>query len=83
MLGDRSEWVRNVRAAGGAALVKRGRSRPVRLAEVPSSERGPILETYCQVATSGRRHFPVPPGASLAEFNAIAERYPVFRIDPA
>jgi F420H(2)-dependent quinone reductase len=35
MLGDGSEWVRNVRAAGGKAFVKRGQSRPVQLTEVP------------------------------------------------
>ena len=83
MLGEGSEWVRNVRAAGGAALVKRGRSRPVKLTEVPVSERGPILKTYCHVATSGRHHFPVPHNAPVSEFDAVAERYPVFRIDPA
>ena len=83
MLGDRSEWVRNVRAAGGEAFVKRGRSRPVKLTEVPAEERGPILKAYCRVATSGRRHFPVPHDAPLSEFSAIAADYPVFRIDPA
>ena len=83
MLGDGSEWVRNVRAAGGEAFVNRGRSRPVRLTEVPVGERGPILKAYCQVATSGRHHFPVSHNASLSEFDAVAERYPVFRIDPA
>jgi len=83
MLGEGSEWVRNVRAAGGKAYVKRGQSLPVRLTEVPLGERGPILKAYCQVATSGREHFPVSPAAPLAEFEAVAERYPVFRIDPA
>lgn len=83
MLGDGSEWVRNVRAAGGEAFVKRGRSRPVRLTEVPVGERGPILKAYCQVATSGRHHFPLSHNAPLSEFGAVAERYPVFRIDPA
>jgi hypothetical protein len=83
MLGDRSEWVRNVRAAGGEAFVKRGRSRPVKLIEIPAEERGPILRAYCQVATSGRKHLPVSPDASLSEFGAIAADYPVFRIDPA
>jgi len=34
MLGDSSEWVRNVRAAGGRAFIKRGRSHPVTLAEI-------------------------------------------------
>jgi deazaflavin-dependent oxidoreductase (nitroreductase family) len=83
MLGDGSEWVRNVRAAGGEAIVKRGRSRPVRLTEVPVGERGPILKAYCQVARSGREHLPVSHDAPLAEFEAVAERYPVFRIDAA
>jgi F420H(2)-dependent quinone reductase len=83
MLGHGSEWVRNVRAAGGAAFIKRGRARPVRLTEIPVEERGPILKAYCQVATSGRRHFPVPYDAPLSQFSAIAADYPVFRIDPA
>jgi deazaflavin-dependent oxidoreductase (nitroreductase family) len=83
MLGQGSEWVRNVRAADGGAFIKRGRSRPVKLTEVPVSERGPILKTYCHVATSGRHHFPVPHNAPVSEFDAVAERYPVFRIDPA
>ena len=83
MLGDGSEWVRNVRAAGGQAFVKRGQSRPVQLTEVPTAERGPILKAYCRVARSGRQHFPVSPDAPLPEFDAVAERYPVFRIDPA
>ena len=83
MLGEGSDWVRNVRAAGGAALVKRGRSRPVQLTEVPVAERGPILQAYCRAATSGRHHFPVPHTAPVAAFDAIAARYPVFRIDLA
>ncbi len=83
MLGEGSDWVRNVRAARGEGFVKRGRSRPVKLTEVPVSERGAILKTYCDVATSGRHHFPVPHDAPVSEFDAVAERYPVFRIDPA
>ena len=83
MLGEGSEWVRNVRAAGGEAFVKRGRSRPAKLIEVPVSNRGPILKKYCHVATSGRRHFPLPHSAPVSQFDALAERYPVFRIDPA
>jgi hypothetical protein len=83
ILGDDSEWVRNVRAAGGEAFIKRGRSRPVLLTEVPPEARAPILKAYCQVATSGRHHFPVPHTAPLSDFEAIAADYPVFRIDPA
>lgn len=83
MLGNGSEWVRNVRAAGGKAFIKRGRSRPVTLTEIPPDQRAPILKAYTEVATSGRHHFPVAHTAPLSEFEGIAADYPVFRIDPA
>jgi hypothetical protein len=83
MLGDNSEWVKNVRAAGGEALIKRGRLRPVVLKEIPAEKRAPILKAWSQVATSGRQHLPVPHEAPVSAFEAIAEHYPVFRIDPA
>lgn len=82
MLGDSSEWVQNVRAAGGKAFIKRGGSRPVILTEISAQERAPILKAWCQVATSGRQHLPVSPQAPISDFEAIAEYYPVFRIDP-
>ena len=82
MLGDGSEWVQNVRAAGGRAFIKRGRSRPVMLTDIKAEERGPILKSWCQAATSGRKHLPVAYDAPLSAFEAIAADYPVFRIDP-
>ena len=82
MLGDGSEWVHNVRAAGGKAFLWRGRRRPIVLTEIPSAERAPILKAWCQVATSGRKHLPVPRDAPESAFEAIAADYPVFRIDP-
>ena len=83
MLGDNSEWVRNVRAAGGEAFIKRGRSVPITLTEILSKERAPIFKAWCQAATSGRHHLPVPHDAPVSAFEAIAKDYPVFRIDPA
>lgn len=82
MLRDRAEWLQNVRAAGGQAFVKRGRSRPVTLTEIPPEERAPILRAWSKVATSGRKHLPLPHDAPLSAFEAIAADYPVFRIDP-
>jgi len=82
MLGDGSEWVRNVRAAGGRAFIKRGRSHPVMLVEIPPQERASILKAWCQVATSGRQHLPVSHQAPISAFEAIADDYPVFRVDP-
>jgi hypothetical protein len=83
MLGDNSEWVRNIRAAGGEAFIKRGRLRPVVLKEIPAEERAPILKAWSQVATSGRQHLPVSHEAPVSAFERIAADYPVFRIDPA
>ena len=80
MLGERSAWVHNVRAAGGAAVIRHGRKRRVRLEEVPAAERAPILKAYVQRATSGRRHFTLTPESSVAEFAAVADQFPVFRI---
>jgi hypothetical protein len=80
MLGHGSNWVQDVRATDGAAFLKRGRSRPVLLTEVPVAERPPILKAWCQIATSGRRHLPVPYDAPVSAFEAIAADHPVFRV---
>jgi deazaflavin-dependent oxidoreductase (nitroreductase family) len=82
MLGPGSEWVKNIEAADGDAVIRQGRRRPVHLVEVPPEQRAPVLREYVRIATSGRQHFPVAAGAPLADFEAIAERYPVYRIDP-
>ena len=83
MLGPDSEWVKNIEAANGQAVIRKGRRRHVRLVPVPPAQRAPILREYVRVATSGRTHFPIGRDASLADFESIAERYPVFRIDSA
>ena len=82
MLGPESDWVKNVEAAQGDAVLRHGIKQPVHLVGVPPAERAPILSEYVRVATSGRHHLPVAVNAPLSEFQAIAERYPVYRIDP-
>jgi hypothetical protein len=81
MLGEDSEWVRNVRAAGGKAFIKRGRLRPVTLTKIPREASAPILKAWSQVATSGRQHLPVSHEAAVSAFETIAADYPVFRIN--
>lgn len=83
MLGPGSNWVRNVDAANGYAVLRRERPRPVRLVPVEPEKRAPVLKEYVRVATSGRKHFPLAVDAPLSEFHKIAERYPVFRVDSA
>jgi deazaflavin-dependent oxidoreductase (nitroreductase family) len=83
MLGRRSDWVRNVEAAHGAAVIRQGRRRRVHLVLVPPAHRASILREYVRIGSSGRQHLPLPATAPLSDFEAIAERYPVYRIDPA
>ncbi|MEV0428201.1 nitroreductase/quinone reductase family protein [Micromonospora sp. NPDC050495] len=80
MLGEDCNWVRNVRAAGGRATIRHGRARACRLIEVPVAERAPILKRYLQKVPGARPHMPVDRHAPLAEFAAIAPRYPAFRV---
>ena len=83
MLGEDCNWVRNVRAAGGRAVVVRRRRRnPRLLVEVPVADRAPILRRYLAEAPGGRPHVPVDHRAPLDELAHVAARYPVFRIDP-
>lgn len=82
MLGEGVNWVANVRAAGGQAVLRHGERETVRLEEVVPAARAPILRRYLQVAPGARAHIPVDPRGSLAEFERIAARYPVFRVRP-
>ena len=76
-----SEWVRNVRAAGGEAAIRRRGRRSVRLEELPSEQRAPVLKGYLgKTAAATRQHFGIDPKAETAEFAAIAGRHPVFRV---
>jgi deazaflavin-dependent oxidoreductase (nitroreductase family) len=83
MLGPQSDWVKNVEEAHGDAVIRQGRRRDVHLVAVPPEQRAPILREYVRIASSGRQHFPLPVGAPLSDFEAIAGQYPVYRIDPS
>jgi hypothetical protein len=85
-LAGESEWVRNVRAAAGRAVIRHGKPRRVRLVEVPVHERPPVIREY--LCGTGRRagtkeaqrYFGLSPDPSVDEIRPIAERYPVFEI---
>ena len=82
MLGEDCNWVRNVRAASGRAVLRRRRAVACQLAEVPAAERPEIIRRYLQKVPGGRPHIPVSKDAPLPEFAAISPRYPVFRVIP-
>ena len=88
-LAGESEWVRNVRANGNRASLRRRRSHPVNLAEVPGGERPPVLKAYLSKRAYSKspefeasEFFGVPSNATLDQLAQIADRYPVFRIQP-
>jgi hypothetical protein len=81
MLGDRCNWVQNVRTADGNAVLHHGRRRACRLVEVPVDERAPIIKNYLQHVPGGRPHIPVDRNAPLSAFTAIAGEYPAFRVE--
>jgi deazaflavin-dependent oxidoreductase (nitroreductase family) len=78
MLGENVQWVHNVRAAGGRAVLRRHGREEVHLEEVPAEQRAPILKAYLQCAPGARPHVPVNKDAPLAEFEQIATAFPVF-----
>ncbi len=78
-----TEWVRNVRAAGGEAVIHHRGRQTVRLEEVPAEERAQIIKAYLdKTARATQQHFGVDPKADIGEFEGIAARHPVFRIAP-
>ena len=89
-LAGESQWVRNARAAGGHAVIRRRRARRVRLDELAPDDRGEIIAAYLDAgrrrggAKTGdqqaRYYFGLDPHPSQDDIDAIAGYYPVFRI---
>jgi F420H(2)-dependent quinone reductase len=72
MLGPESDWVRNVEAAQGDAIIRQGRRRRVHLVAMPPEQRAPILREYVRIASAA---------ASTSHF-ASARHYPTSRRSP-
>lgn len=86
-LGGESQWVQNVRAAGGAAVIVSGRRTPVALVEIPVEQRAPILLAYVNQrafthsgAQSARHFFGLQSPPTLEDMARLAGEYPVFEI---
>src|SRR5215470_14264885 len=82
MLGEKSDWLLNVRASNGEAVLSHGDVEKVRLEEVAIADRAPILKAYLKRAPGGRPHFDIDMDAPIEEFARVAPRYPVLRIVP-
>jgi len=87
-LAGESQWVRNVRAAGGRALIRRGRPQRVLLVELQPEQRPAIIRAYLRDrdgrigsrAEEARSYFGLSADPSLEEIRPIAGHYPVFEI---
>jgi deazaflavin-dependent oxidoreductase (nitroreductase family) len=78
-----TQWVRNVRNAGGHLVLILGRKRQPRTAtEVPETDRTPILRSYLRrwKFEVGMFFEGVGPDSTDEEFAAIAGRHPVFAL---
>jgi hypothetical protein len=80
MLGENTNWVRNVRAAHGRAVLRHGAREVVQLDEVPAINRAPILRRYLALAPGARPHIPIDRNAPLEDFEKVAAGFPVFRV---
>jgi hypothetical protein len=89
-LAGESEWVRNVRAAWGDAVIRHVLAHRVHLIEVPPHDRGPIIAEYLRVVRRRSRkasaerqaqsYFGLSAEPSQADIESIVGYYPVFRI---
>lgn len=80
MLGEDVQWVKNIRAANGKALLRHGKRESVQLDLIPTQERPPILKAYLQHAPGAVPHVPVNKNAPVEAFKTIADQYPVFQV---
>lgn len=89
-LAGESQWVRNVRAAHGRAVIRRRAAAQVHLVELAPADRGEVIAEYLRAgrkrggdkanAKQARYYFGLDPDASLDDIKAIVDYYPVFRI---
>ena len=80
-----SDWAANVRAAGQATLNQGRRSEQVRMVELSVDEARPLLREFPIKVPTGVgfiKSAGLVTGPNPDEFEALAVRCPVFRMDP-
>jgi hypothetical protein len=80
MLGQKTNWVRNLRGGNGRAVLQRKQREDVSLVEDHSDKRAEILRRYLELAAGARPFFPIDRHAPISEFEGIVDQYPVFRV---
>ena len=80
MLGQKANWVRNLRGDEHAVLLLRRKREDVSLVEDFSGDRAAILRRYLDLAPGARPFFPIDRGAPIGDFERIVNDYPIFRV---
>jgi hypothetical protein len=79
------DWAANARAAGEATIQIGRRTERVRMVEVPVDEARPLLRAFPIEVPNGvgfMKNAGVVTGPNPDEFEALAGRCPVFRVEP-
>ena len=76
-----TQWVRNVRADGGRAVLRHGgNSETVRLEEISVEGRAAIIKQYVGDYKVVKREFGLEPDDSIEQYDGIAANHPTFLI---
>ena len=75
-------WVKNARASGRVTLSRRGYRQTLAVREVEPATAAPILKAYLAIEPITRSAFGLSADAPLEEWQAIAPKHPVFRLEP-
>jgi deazaflavin-dependent oxidoreductase (nitroreductase family) len=81
-----ADWAANARAAGAGTLSRGRRSRQVRIVELTGREARPVLRAYpaeVPVGVSFAKRSGMVRDGTADEFEALAGRIAVFRLEPA
>ena len=72
-------WIKNVRVAGEAWLSRGKKTEHLILKEANAQESAPVLKDYLNRGYTGP-YFDAKPDSPFAEFEAEADRHPVFEV---
>lgn len=81
----KGDWAANARAAGEATVHQGRKDQRVRVVEIPVEEARPLLRQFPVLVPTGvgfMRNAGLVTGPNPDEFEALAGRCPVFRLDP-
>ncbi|OKH67847.1 hypothetical protein EB73_17305 [Mycobacterium sp. SWH-M3] len=80
-----SDWAANARAAGTATVHQGRRTQQVQMVEIPAEQARPLLRQFPTLVPTGvgfMKNAGLVTGPNADEFEALAGRCPVFRLDP-